>query len=1056
MDVDPPNDAHNSPREVESLPLVLENLARDYPNHVFTKIPLDEDLTAGWRDITYRDLADAANALARWIVREIGIGTRNDVAAYIGINDMRYAVAQIGLIRAGYIVLLPSPRNSQEGQASLISTTKCKFLLHSEDFEARVAMITKAAPELQVMQIPTFDELLRQASASAPEALMPCPAAYTNKAEDRVVILHTSGTTGYPKPIYHTNGSISTFKAVAQVSAPPGRRAVFATLMETGTLMFAVTPFFHTMGAATVWTSLFCRTSISYLPPNKPPTSKLIIKALDQIRPKVSIFPPSIIEELIDTPSGWDTLCQLEYVAVGGGPLAHGVGERVNQGTRLVSCLGSTEAGLMASLFPEDKEDWQYFEFMAGSGVAMEPEEDDLYEMTIRPTDDCRYQSVFHIFPSISKWRTKDLFEEHPNKKGLWRYKGRKDDVLVLSNGEKFNPVDFEKNLESHSLIKGALVIGQARFQTGLLIEPDWDALGHQDRDLSELVEELWPFIEQANKAAPAHGRVWKSKVAIAKRDKHFKRAPKGSIMRRQTTDLYSAEIEALYSNEGTFDELGALRIDRDAGIVPAMEYLRKAFKAKGFEIPDDASPDADIFSYGIDSLQVMALSSILSHGIGKPVSPRVIYSHPSIRSLAEYLTEIEDDKSARVSREEVMEAMIKKYTHDLPSRSTKGTPALSEHTVLLTGSTGSLGGHVLEELISSPSVAHVYALNRSTDAETRQAKQFKSRGLSIDGLRKVSFLTADFGREHFGLDLKVYDAMLQSVDICILNAWAVDFNKTLATYEAVHIAGTRRAVDFCVQSKHNAQIVFISSIASVGNWFHNHAEKSIAEHMAIPEEMPKSHSVSLPQGYGESKHVASMILAHAAKKAGIAATIVRAGQLSGSVVSTAEWNRHEWLPSIIITSKALALIPESLGVQDTVDWVPMDLAARAVVEIALARAHDPAGLDITHISNPRTVSWKTLIPAVREALERETGREMAVVPFRDWLEALRASPVTPAEIEKKPGLKLLEFYEEMASAGIQQPSMATTHTQELSRTMRDMAAIDGVLMTKWLREWQQ
>ncbi|CAK1358177.1 unnamed protein product [Cercospora beticola] len=1053
MDAHLSNGGHDLSHEVESLPLVLENLAREFPDNIWMKIPLDAELKKGWRDITYRELADAVDAMARWIVREFGIGNGQEAVAYIGINDMRYAVAQIGLIKAGYMALLPSSRNSQEGQASLLSSTRCRILLHSEDSETSVSVIKQAAPALQALQIPSFDELLRQASAS--EAATACPIAYTNKSEDRVIVLHTSGSTGLPKPIYHTNGSIAVFKQVPQVPAPHGRQGVYAIVLESDTLSFSVAPYFHLMGASLIWTSLLCRHSICCLPPGKPPTSEIIIKILNETRPKTWATPPSIIEELVHTPGGLEALTNVKYVIIAGGPLAQSVGERVSEHTRLVNAIGSTEAGFIVALLPEDKADWLYFEFMAGSGVCMDHQGASLYEMTIRPTGDRRYQTVFHTFPSVTEWRTKDLFVEHATKKGLWLYKGRKDDVLVLSNGEKFNPVGFEKSLEGHALIKGALVVGQARFQTGLLIEPDWNSCGHRDRDLSELVEELWPFIEQANKAAPAHGRVWKSKVAIAKRDKPFKRAPKGTIMRRQTTNLYAAEIEALYSNEGTFDELGPLLVDRNVGINPAMEYLRKAFKAKGFEMPDDVSPDADIFSYGIDSLQVMALSSILSHGIGKPVSPRVIYGHPTIRSLAEHLTEVEDDTSARLSREQVMEAMIKKYSHDLPSRSTKGTPALNEHTVLLTGSTGSLGGHVLEELINSPSVAHVYALNRSTDAEARQAKQFKSRGLSIDGLRKVTFLTADFGREHFGLDSRVYDTMLQSVDILVHNAWAVDFNKTLASYEGVHIAGTRRAVDFCIQSKYNAQIVFISSIASVGNWFHDHPKETIAEQKAIPEEIPKSHSVALPQGYGESKHVASMILAHAANTAGIPATIVRAGQLSGSVTSTAEWNRQEWLPSIIITSKALGLIPESLGVQDTVDWVPMDLAAQAVVEMALARAHDPAGLDITHLSNPRTASWKALIPAVREALERETGRKMAVVPFREWLEALRASPVTPAEIEKKPGLKLLEFYEGMASSGTQQPSMATTHTQELSSTVRDMAAIDGALMTKWLREWQ-
>lgn len=46
---------------------------------------------------------------------------------------------------------------------------------------------------------------------------------------------------------------------------------------------------------------------------------------------------------------------------------------------------------------------------------------------------------------------------------------------------------------------------------------------------------------------------------------------------------------------------------------------------------------------------------------------------------------------------------------------------------------------------------------------------------------------------------------------------------------------------------------------------------------------MTKDHSVALPQGYGESKHVASLMLAAAAKQAGLLSTFVGCGQLAGA-----------------------------------------------------------------------------------------------------------------------------------------------------------------------------
>ena len=69
-----------------------------------------------------------------------------------------------------------------------------------------------------------------------------------------------------------------------------------------------------------------------------------------------------------------------------------------------------------------------------------------------------------HNFPDKKEWRTKDLFKPHPKKPSLWRFHGRLDHIIVLSNGEKFNPVPVETLVQGHPVIMGSLVVGQGRF----------------------------------------------------------------------------------------------------------------------------------------------------------------------------------------------------------------------------------------------------------------------------------------------------------------------------------------------------------------------------------------------------------------------------------------------------------------------------------------------------------------------------------------------------------------------------------------------------------------
>lgn len=1035
----------SSPSITKRLPDSVDELSRDFPNNTFLTIPHDGDLIRGWRNISYRELAHAVDGMCKWLEENFGVGTRNDdVAAYIGINDARYAVTEIGLMKAGYKALLPSPRNSQEGQASLFKTTKCNLLLHSEGVKAHVDAVKTVLPDVRTVEVPTFDDLIQRGQRAGQYQGPP-----GDNDDNQVLILHTSGSTGLPKPIYHTHTSIYTIAAAKQLYKPQGRLNAQDPFLESDKSMLGAAPFFHMMGQAILWRSIQCRAPLVATPPEKPVNADLILKVLDQTKPTRAIFPPSILEEIAESPGGLEALGGLDYVFYGGGPLAIGIGDKVTQVTTLVTIIGSTEAGLIPCRIPEDKQEWRNFEWAPGSGVDMEPERDSdgLYECVIKPAD-IRYQGVFHTFPGISEWRTKDLFERHPSKKGLWLYKGRKDDVLVLSNGEKFNPVGFEKTLESHALIKGALVVGQARFQTGLIVEPEWSLIP-EGKGPEQLLDDFWPLIEQANAASPAHGRVWRSKIAITKKDKPFKRAPKGSIIRRQTTDLYQAEIDALYSNEVSDDELGKLPADGDTGT--AKGFVRQLFKIKGIEIPDSAPDDQDLFSFGMDSLQVLALSSTLSHATGRIISPRDVYGNPSIAALADVLVGTTQNAGAStVSREEAMANMVEKYTHDLSSRRTSAPKERAErHTYILTGSTGSLGNYILKDLIESPNVGHVYCLNRSADAEARQEQSFQDRGASTD-LSKATFLQADFGKDRFGLSHEIYERLLRTVDIFIHNAWAVDFNKTLQTYEGVHIAGTRRCVDFSLDSKYRTHIVFISSIASVGAYPAAHPEKK-----EVPEQLFEDHRLPPPQGYGESKHVASLILARAARDAGVPATVVRAGQLAGPKGEGAPWNRHEWLPSIVISSKAFGMVPEKLGNQDLVDWVPMDLAAQSVIDISEHRAKQADPLAVAHLVNPRTVSWSKLVSHVKSSLSEETGKDVEIVPFRSWLDELKKSPQTSEEVEKKPGIKLIDFYEGLLTEGGGVPPLATKQTQTMSETVKSMQAVDAELMKRWLSQWK-
>ncbi|KAF2091877.1 acetyl-CoA synthetase-like protein [Saccharata proteae CBS 121410] len=1024
----------------------VDQIAAATPERLWASIPATTDISGSWTNYTFADFARAVNSLSSWIEKNIGLGQARETVAYVGVTDLRYALVMLACMKTNHKALFLSLRNSDEGQISLIQRTNCTAFLHSESMESHVKVAQKASASLKTFQIPSMEELL-----SDPAGTQTFQSHGNEGLHEEVLVLHTSGSTGIPKPIFVTNGWIDSLEHNKYGPIPGGRVTGIESFLKEGTTMVALVPFFHTMGVICMLRSIIAGPIVV---PRAGQTNNAILanKILSHKKPYGAIFPPAILEEMVETQEGLDAVSSAQYIWFGGAPLSQDAGDKACKLTNLVAIIGSTEANLLTNLQAEHIEDWNYFEWAESSGTVMEDAGDGLCEQVIKPIVDQRYQGVFYTFPDIKEWRTKDLFEPHPTKPNLWKYKGRRDDVIVFSNGEKFNPVSFEKHVENHPLVRGALVVGEQRFQAGLIVEPDWTKVPH-NKDLSDLLEAVWPAVEEANRDAPAHCQVWKSKVAFTKPEKPFVRAPKGSIIRRQTVKAYATEIDALYSHEGFDDKLP--KFDRDADFTGIRNFLRQAFELTLPGFKGNVSNDTDIFSLGVDSLQVMALSSSLSHAMksdsdshSAAILPRDIYGNPTVTKLAMSLQQKISGKGGDgVSREQKIMNMIEKYTADLPENVSSIPAPPAKQTVVLTGSTGSLGNYTLSNLIANPDVEKIYAMNRS-DAEERQRKGFAERNAPAD-FSKVTFLKTDFSQARFGLSQEIYQQLLNSVTIFIHNAWAVDFNLSLESYESTHIAGTRRVVDFSLQSKYRAHINFISSIASVGAW-------AFVGTGPVPEADLDNPAVSLPQGYGEGKFVTSRILAIAAQRSGVPSTVFRCGQLAGSRLEGGVWNRHEWLPSIVNTSKAMAMLPRNLGNQDLIDWVPMDAAAGTVVDGALYRTknHAEQRFDVFHVVNPRTNKWEILTPPIRDYFAGQ-GINVEMVDFSHWLSELKKTPLTPEEIEKKPGIKIADFYEGLNMEGGALPPMATVHTCEASETLRTLGAVDVHLMANWLKQWK-
>jgi thioester reductase-like protein/aryl carrier-like protein len=860
--------------------------------------------------------------------------------------------------------------------------------------------------------------------------------------------------------------------------------------------------------------------------PKAIPSAVGVAEALEQRPSYTAVIPPSIIQDMSHVPSLLErTAKNLEYLYYGGGDLPQSVGDFVNQKIKLVDVYGSTEMGVPPLLSAHDRHasDWKYLHFRANSGYEMRAYDGNVYELVVNRKDqDEEWQVPFKFYPSLDEYHTNDLWSRHPEHPDLYRWEARADDIIVFLNGEKTNPVSMEMHIVgANQEVSAALVVGARRFQAALLVEMADAEQELSPKERAHMIEKIWPSVEEANRECPAHARIDRSHVLFVDPNKPMARAGKGTVMRFATLTAYREEIDRLYHDAETIVDPGdipeqAINLgDEDA----VKDFVRKSvLSVTKWQTLGGAD---DLFGHGMDSLQGMMVLRKLRTGLKMPkMALTMIYVNPTIDTLARAIASSTEDQSQSGSstREALLQAreqLMKRFNTEIDSISIPdSSPAAvpNTHTVLLTGSTGALGSYMLDHLLSLPSTRHVYCLNRSADSARLQSSRNATRGLPTTFSEdRVSFLTADLTQSSFLLDKAKYDELLGSTTMIIHNAWPVNFNHPLPSF-ATSLATIPTLLKFSATARYRPHVHFVSSISSVMAY---QASKT------IPAKVVDSADVAAEAGgYGHSKQLGELLLNHASQRLPLSVSFSRVGQIAGAVSKKGLWNPAEWFPSIVLSSRYIGAIPETLGGMDRVDWMPIDSLSRTIVELVQNSAgkqssadgdangqgagesdhaddgangtHRRGRIDVFHPHNPTTRSWADLRPVVMQALQSQTaGRNFEVVPFKAWLGRVKGAMDTALEqsssvgangdangqadghlkesseaassdgVEKRlrlnPAAKLLDFYQGLLEGG-EGALFELDSTVEQSATLQGLEGV-GVKdewVRKWVEEWTE
>jgi thioester reductase-like protein len=790
---------------------------------------------------------------------------------------------------------------------------------------------------------------------------------------------------------------------------------------------------------------------------------------------------PSTLEELSENPDTVESLATLEHVAYAGGPLHQDVGTFLaSKLGHLCSLFGATENGLL-HMITSKNDKWDCIRVFSGIGYRFDEVSEGSFELVIVKDDNTnKYHGIFEHFPDIREYRTKDLFEAVLGSPGWFRYRGRSDDLIVLSNGEKVDPIPMEIMIRSHALVKAALIVGEFRFAPSLLVELKEGYQPNTEAERQEMLQIIWPTVEEANRIAPTFSQISKSLVIFATSDSPFKRAGKGTVQRGRTVQDYSKALDKLYADaqEGILVE--GLTLEDPANAESVKVTMREIYRRE--LQPQTISDDDNIFNRGMDSLRVTVIVQRIKAALRSckapinisEVTPRLVYANPSINQAAAVISALisdQDQKSGEtavvdsaMTQESKITDMVRKYSTDLPSPILEAPSGTSRGkdlpwTVVMTGTTGSLGSYILDTLLALPTsrVAKIYCLNRSEDSEKRQKKINLTRGLNRewDGNR-VEFLCADLSQDDLGLGRAKYAKLLKESTVTIHSAWKVDFNLTLESFEG-HVCGVRHLLDFSGRSANRAPLLFLSSISTVLGWLSNHPRQ------AVPECVLHDTAVPEATGYGESKYASEHLLDNFSSASGITTAVLRTGQIAGPTSETGNWQKREWLPSLVASSKHLRVLPATIGSMDTVDWIPVDVLASIIIELLgpILAANDNSDKRrkalVYNLVNPKVTLWSTLLPTVQQHLGGSSV--VKIVPLKVWVNALEKSASANHGFitEQNPGVKLLDFFRRLLHDEAPETAALRYVVARLVKDSPKAAELEQVsptLMKLWMEQW--
>ena len=380
---------------------------------------------------------------------------------------------------------------------------------------------------------------------------------------------------------------------------------------------------------------------------------------------------------------------------------------------------------------------------------------------------------------------------------------------------------------------------------------------------------------------------------------------------------------------------------------------------------------DDDFFSLGGTSLSVSKVA-MLALNAGLPIAYGDVFEFPTVLQLEEHINSLNGNVVKEEEKNEQYE--FDSLKHNVVEEVNDIKIDYNFKKVLLTGSTGFLGIHILYELIQQK--CHVVTLVRSGGELSAKDRLLALMAYYFDNphdeevAEYVEVVDGDVTDKTLYDKLKDYD-----FNIIINSAAVVKHFANDDIIERVNVGGVKNLIE--VAKKKGARIVQISTLSVAGENIDNKFEPSFK----IKEDM-LDFGQDVSNKYVHSKFNAEKAILEAVDKEGLDGKIIRVGNLM-SRQRDGEFQANSITNGFMRDLKGYATLhcfPVN-SMDATVDFSPIDEVAKTIILLSKT----PQKFTVFHSANSHMVEMGDIIYVLNEL-----GFDIKVVPDEVFLENMK------------------------------------------------------------------